>query len=378
MLRHGLLGLAGAAAFYFITSHLSAYNDFQAGEVALYAVALAGLSLLTGANGQVSLGHGALMAVGGYTVALLMVHTHTSFALELLASVAAGTVVGAIVGIPASRLRGPYLAGMTLILALALPLLADKYSSIFGGDQGITTVPPAAPGAIDPERWLAWIEGIAAITTLVLLANLRSSRYGRAFRAVRDDDVAAALAGIRVARTRVMAFAVSAACAGLAGALLALSTGVVNTGEFPLSLSIELLAAMVLGGAGSLAGCGGGRFWSCTSRSGPPRCRENSVSGPELLRTWPPSSSGSCSSWPCWSPPTASRGDWLWHGERVAHGHSTPGSGARHWRPAPLREVRDGALRDGARSAVGRWWLTRASSTPAPLRSCDPRRHGGG
>jgi branched-chain amino acid transport system permease protein len=254
MLRHGLLGLAGAAAFYFITSHLSAYNDFQAGEVALYAVALAGLSLLTGANGQVSLGHGALMAVGGYTVALLMVHTHTSFALELLASVAAGTVVGAIVGIPASRLRGPYLAGMTLILALALPLLADKYSSIFGGDQGITTVPPAAPGAIDPERWLAWIEGIAAITTLVLLANLRSSRYGRAFRAVRDDDVAAALAGIRVARTRVMAFAVSAACAGLAGALLALSTGVVNTGEFPLSLSIELLAAMVLGGAGSLAG----------------------------------------------------------------------------------------------------------------------------
>ncbi|MBO0715615.1 MAG: branched-chain amino acid ABC transporter permease, partial [Acidimicrobiales bacterium] len=142
----------------------------------------------------------------------------------------------------------------TLMLALGLPLLADRYTSIFGGDQGLTTVPPVPPGSIDAERWLSWIEAAAAIVSLVLLANLRSSRFGRAFRAVRDDEVAAELAGIRVARTKVLAFAVSAACAGLAGALLALSTGVVNTGEFPLTLSIDLLAAVVLGGVGTLAG----------------------------------------------------------------------------------------------------------------------------
>jgi branched-chain amino acid transport system permease protein len=254
LLRHLLLGVAGGAIFYLVTSQLSTYNDFQIGEVALYAVALAGLSLLVGSTGQISLGHGALMAIGAYTIALLMVHTHTALALELLASVGAATAMGVLVGIPATRLQGPYLAGMTLILALALPLVADRYTSIFGGDQGLTTVPPAAPGSIDPERWLAWIEGAAAIVSLVLLANLRSSRFGRAFRAVRDDEVAASLAGIRVARTKVLAFAVSAACAGLAGGLLALSTGVVNTGEFPLGLSIELLAAMVLGGAGTLAG----------------------------------------------------------------------------------------------------------------------------
>jgi branched-chain amino acid transport system permease protein len=93
-----------------------------------------------------------------------------------------------------------------------------------------------------------------ALIVLVLLANLLRSRYGRAFRAVRDDEIAASLAGVHVVRTKAMAFTISAGCAGLGGALLALSTGVVNTGEFPLTLSIQLLAAMVLGGTGTLIG----------------------------------------------------------------------------------------------------------------------------
>jgi branched-chain amino acid transport system permease protein len=254
MVRHLLLAAAGALGFYVLTSALSQYNNFQVGEIALYAVALAGLSLLTGANGQISLGHGALMAVGAYTIALLMTHTHVNFVLELLAAIAVTAVLGVVLGVPATRLKGPYLAGMTLILALGLPLLADKYSSVFGGDQGLATTPPAAPAGLDPEKWLAWIEIIGAIVSLVLLANLMRSRFGRAFRAVRDDEIAASLAGVHVARTKVIAFAVSAGCAGLAGAFLALSTGVVNTGEFPLSLSIGILAGMVLGGAGSLMG----------------------------------------------------------------------------------------------------------------------------
>jgi branched-chain amino acid transport system permease protein len=254
LIRHLLFALCGAGILYLVTIRLSAYNDFLVGEIALYLIALAGLSLLTGVNGQISLGHGAFMAVGAYTVALLMTHTQLNFILELLAAVGAAALLGLVIGIPATRLKGPYLAGMTLLVALALPPIADKWSGTFGGDQGLTTVVPTAPGTINPEQWLAWIEIAGALLTLVLLANLLSSRFGRSFRAVRDDEVAASLAGIHVARTKVTAFVVSAGCAGLAGAFLGLSTGVVNTGEFPLTLSIELLAAMVLGGTGSLMG----------------------------------------------------------------------------------------------------------------------------
>jgi branched-chain amino acid transport system permease protein len=254
LFRHLLLALVGAAILYLLTSSVSPYNDFEIGEIALYVIALAGLSLLTGINGQISLGHGAFMAVGAYTVALLMTHTQLNFIVELLAAVGVAAVMGLIIGIPATRLKGPYLAGMTLLLALALPPIADKWSNTFGGDQGLTTIVPTAPGTLNPEEWLSWIQIIGALVTLVLLANLLSSRFGRSFRAVRDDEVAASLAGIHVARTKVLAFVISAACAGLAGAFLGLSTGVVNTGEFPLTLSIQLLAAMVLGGTGSLMG----------------------------------------------------------------------------------------------------------------------------
>jgi branched-chain amino acid transport system permease protein len=252
--RHTVLALLGAAALYLITSSLSPYNDFEVGEIALFVIALAGLSLLTGVNGQISLGHGAFMAVGAYTTALLMTHTHLNFIVELLASIGAAALLGLVIGIPATRLKGPYLAGMTLLLALALPPIADKWSTTFGGDQGLTTTVPTAPGTLNPEEWLAWIQILGALITLVLLANFLRSRYGRSFRAVRDDEIAASLAGIHVARTKVMAFVISAACAGLAGAFLGLSTGVVNTGEFPLTLSIQLLAAMVLGGTGTLMG----------------------------------------------------------------------------------------------------------------------------
>jgi len=254
MVRHMTLALLGALALAVVTSSLSPYNNVLVGEIAVYLIALAGLSLLTGTSGQISLGHGAFMAVGAYTVALLMNHTQLNFVVELLAATGAAAVLGLVVGISASRLSGPYLAGVTLLLALALPPIADKWSTTFGGDQGLTTTVPTAPGNINPEEWLAWIELAGALITLVLLANLLASRFGRSFRAVRDNEVAAALSGVNVARTKATAFVVSAACAGLAGAFLGLSTGVVSTGEFPLTLSVQLLAAMVLSGAGSLIG----------------------------------------------------------------------------------------------------------------------------
>lgn len=254
LLRHLLVAVAAGVVLYFVTVRLSSYNDYQVGEIAAYIVALAGLSLLTGTNGQISLGHGGFMAVGAYTLGLFMTHTGTNFVLELAAAAAVAAVAGVVIGLPATRLKGPYLAGMTLLFALAVPSIADKWPATFGGDQGLTVTAPTAPGSLVQEQWLAWIQILGALIVLVLLANLLWSRYGRAFRAVRDDEIAASLAGIHVARTKVVAFAISAACAGLGGALYALSTGVVNTGQFPLTLSIQLLAAMVLGGTGTLIG----------------------------------------------------------------------------------------------------------------------------
>jgi len=254
MLRHLLFGAVGGVGFYLLTSSLSAFNNFRVGEIALYTIALAGLSLLTGTNGQISLGQGAFMAVGAYTLGVLMNHTHWPLVVDVLAAIVLSGATGLVVGIPATRLKGPYLAGMTLILALALPQIADKYSTFFGGDQGMTVTAPTPPGTIDAQRWLTWIEIAGTIIVLILLANLTRSRFGRSFRAVRDDEIAASLSGIHVARTKVLAFTVAASCAGLAGAFLGLSIGVVNTGEFSLTLSIYLLAGMVLGGAGSLIG----------------------------------------------------------------------------------------------------------------------------
>ncbi len=254
LVRHLTVAVVAGAALWYLTTQLSQYNDYQVGEIASYIVVLAGLSLLTGANGQFSLGHGGFMAVGAYTLGLFMTHTGTNFVLELVAAAGVAAVAGVVIGLPATRLKGPYLAGMTLLFALSIPGIADKWPATFGGDQGLTVSAPTAPGTLSQEEWLAWIQILCALIVMVLVANLLWSRYGRAFRAVRDDEIAASLAGVHVARTKVLAFAISAGCAGLGGALYALSTGVVNTGQFPLTLSIQLLAAMVLGGTGTLFG----------------------------------------------------------------------------------------------------------------------------
>ena len=213
--------------------------------------------MLTGMNGQISLGHGAFMAIGGYATALILLHLNWPFIVALLIAAAVTAAAGAVVGVAAARLRGPYLAGATLMLGVALPAVAYAYPATFGGDQGLNVVftTPAFLGVNFPlTRWQAWVCSAVALVTLVLLANLYYSRIGRNWRAVRDDDVAAALDGVNVAAARILAFVVSATCAGLAGALLAIVTGLVAPGAFTITLSIALLTAAVIGGLGSLPG----------------------------------------------------------------------------------------------------------------------------
>src|ERR1700686_654417 len=233
--RHLLIALGAAVVLLLLSAQIDAYQDYNLTQVAIYAVAAAGLSLLTGLNGQLSLGHGALMAIGAYTASLLLKdHRQFPVIVVLLVSVVSSGVIGIVFGYAAARLRGPYLAGATLTLAVALPQVATRYKNVFGGDSGLTvppSVPPAWLGAdFPPERWLAWIALAAAVVTMVLLAHLLHSSNGRPFIAVRDHEAAAALAGIDVARTQVLAFVISAACAGLAGALFGYWAGVTGPG----------------------------------------------------------------------------------------------------------------------------------------------------
>jgi branched-chain amino acid transport system permease protein len=241
----------------FLSIKLDAFRDYQIAEVAVEVTAVAGLTLLTGLSGQISLGHGAFMAIGGYTAALLLMHFNWPFIAVLVVAAAMAAAGGAIVGTAAARLRGPYLAGATLMLGVALPSLAYAYPGLLGGDQGLNVAftAPGFLGATFPlTRWQAWVSAAVALVILVLLANLYYSRIGRNWRAVRDDEVAAALDGVNVAAARILAFVVSASCAGVSGALLAIVTGLVAPGAFTITLSIALLTAAVIGGLGSLPG----------------------------------------------------------------------------------------------------------------------------
>ena len=238
-------------------------------------------------------------------------HLAWPLAAVLAASAAIAALAGLAVGVAAARLRGPYLAGVTLMLAVALPSLATRFTGVFGGDQGLAvniSTPPAFLGANFPlTRWQAWISCAAALIVLVLLANLARSRIGRSWRAVRDDEAAAALAGLNVAALRILAFVVSAACAGLAGALLGITTTLVSPGSFTVTLSIALLTGAVLGGLGSLAGA----VWGSLIIVLVPTYVTDVATSHGLSSSWPRTSrsppTASCSSPSSCCSPTASR-----------------------------------------------------------------------
>jgi branched-chain amino acid transport system permease protein len=257
-LRSLLLVAISALVLALITEELGSYDDLQLADGAYYFAVLAGLTMLAGVSGQISLGHGALMAIGAYTVALLIGNEQWSLLPALIVAVGVTAAVGVPVGAAASRLRGPYLAGATLAFAVGLPALADKFPGTFGGENGLTINPPTPPsflGSSFPlERWEAWIACAGALVVLFVLWNLTHSGVGRGLRAVRDDEIAASLCGLRVGRMQTLAFILSAACAGLGGGLLAVVLQLAQPGAFPLQLSLALLTGVVIGGLGSLAG----------------------------------------------------------------------------------------------------------------------------
>ena len=223
----------------------------------MYAIGLASVVLLTGYSGQVSLGNGALMAVGAYSAALSLNNLKFPVWATFIVAIIAAAIFGMILGYAAARLSGPYLAGTTLALAVGLPALANQFA-ILGGEQGLSFnigMPPARLGEeFALYKWFFWIATFLALISLFITSNIVDSRFGRTWRAIRGNALAAELAGVNAGRSKVLAFSVSAGLAGLAGAVLAMATSLVSPGSFTLSLSFALVTGAVLAGISSLPG----------------------------------------------------------------------------------------------------------------------------
>src|SRR6202034_1111774 len=203
---------------------LSRYHVFELTMVMIYAIAVLGLNILTGYNGQISLGHGAFFAAGAYTAAILMHHYGVPYWATLPAAALVCFVLGVLFGLPALRFDGPYLALVTLAMALAVPQLLKYFDTWTGGQQGINLVKPIPPPAlgIDLDRWLYLVVLAVLLLAMRIAANLLNGRTGRALVAIRDHPIAAAAMGINNARYKTLAFGTSTLFTGVAGALAAI------------------------------------------------------------------------------------------------------------------------------------------------------------
>lgn len=241
-----------------ITFVARGYQLFQATMVISYAIALLGLNILTGYNGQISLGHGAFYAIGAYTTGILMEHAGVPYWLTVPAAAVVCLIVGYLFGRPALKLEGLYLALATFALGVAMPqLLKYKHLEAWtGGVQGIVLMKPAAPFGLplSEDQWLYLFSLFVAVVMFFIAHNLLQSGSGRAMRAIRDHAMASEAMGVDNSHYKAMTFGVSAAYTGVGGALSAIAVQFVAPDSFTLFLSISLLVGIVVGGVGTLYG----------------------------------------------------------------------------------------------------------------------------
>lgn len=239
------------------------YRVFQFNLVLVYAIAVLGLNILTGFNGQISLGHGAFFAIGGYSAAILMDRVGMPYWATLPVAGLVCFGFGYLMGFPALRLGGHYLALATFALALAVPQLLKykKIEGFTGGVQGIVLNKPEPPFTFrlfeqnfNSDRWLYLVTLLVTALMFWLAWNLLHGRIGRALVAIRDHPIAASAMGINLPVFKSMAFGVSAAYTGVAGALGAVVVAFVSPDSFTVFLSITLLVGVVVGGLASIPG----------------------------------------------------------------------------------------------------------------------------
>ncbi len=242
---------------------LKDFTVFQLNLMIIYAIAILGLNILTGYGGQISLGHGAFFAMGAYTSAVLMEHAGFSFYATIPVAGLVCLFAGVLMGFPALRLGGHYLALATFALAMAVPQLL-KYKAIehyTGGVQGIVLSKPEAPFSFElfgqplsEDRWLYFVSLGLAVLLFALANNLIRGRMGRAIVAIRDQPIAAGALGVNLAMVKTLTFGVSAAYTGIAGGLSAVVVAYVAPDSFHTFVSISFLVGAVVGGLGSIPG----------------------------------------------------------------------------------------------------------------------------
>jgi branched-chain amino acid transport system permease protein len=237
---------------------LSDYRTFQVTLALVYAIAILGLNILTGYNGQFSLGHGAFYALGAYTAAIMMTQGEIAYYWTLPVAGLICFCAGFLFGFPALRLEGLYLALATFALAIATPqiLKSGHLAPLTGGVQGLVILKPDPPLGLplSQDQWLYYFTLAVALVLFVCAWNLLRGRSGRAIRAIRDNPIAAGAMGINLALYKTLAFGVSAFYTGVAGALGAIVIQFVAPDSFTVFLSITLLVGAVVGGLASIPG----------------------------------------------------------------------------------------------------------------------------
>lgn len=236
---------------------VSDYRVLQLTQIAIYAIAILGLNLLTGYSGQISLGNGAFWALGSYTAAIVTTKYGVPYWLAPLPAGAVCYGFGYLFGRSATRLEGLYLALATFALAVTTPqiLKLDAVEPWTGGSQGVVLSRPESPiGALTNDQWLYFFSLVVVVVLFVAAWNLIRGRTGRALAALRDHSIAAGTMGINTVAYKSTAFGVSAMYTGIAGALSAIVTGFVSPDSFQIFLSIQILVGGVLGGIASIYG----------------------------------------------------------------------------------------------------------------------------
>jgi branched-chain amino acid transport system permease protein len=264
----GGIWLAVAAVLLVLPMQFPSFRVEQFCSWMALAVAACGLNLLTGYNGQISVGHGALYGVGAYATAILITKAQWPMFAAAVAAAVICFVVGVVIGLPALRIKGLYLALVTLAVATLFPLVIEQFPGLTGGSNGLAITSPRLyrgvlrekpivfepPFGLAADQWKYYLFLAATVLCFLLVRNLVHSRMGRSLVAIRDNETAAEVSGVPVATVKILTFGISSALAGVGGAIFALNNARVNPSSFTIVVSIYLLVAVVTGGAASIVG----------------------------------------------------------------------------------------------------------------------------
>jgi branched-chain amino acid transport system permease protein len=250
--------LIALALLIVVPMFLKNFYVFQFTIIVIYAIAILSLNILTGASGQVSLGHSAFFAAGAYAAGIMMEHANIPYPLAIPLAGLICFIIGFLFGFPALRLKGVYLALATFALAVAAPPLfkLGTFEHWTGGVQGLLITKPEPPFGlpISQDRYVYYLTLTIALIVYLLSVNLLNSRSGRALMAIRDNEIAASSMGIDLALYKTLAFGISAGFTGVAGALGAIAVAYVAPDAYTFNFAIALFLGMVIGGVGWLPG----------------------------------------------------------------------------------------------------------------------------